>query len=91
MAYLDWQSQEIALAAALSGDDALWDGYATGDPCIAFAIKAGLAPASATKKTYKQTRDRCKTVVLGLLYGMSAKSMAHNAGLHTRRRPASCC
>lgn len=82
MAYLDWQSQEIALAAALSGDDALWDGYATGDPYIAFAIRAGLAPAGATKKTHKQTRDRCKTVVLGLLYGMAAKSMAHNAGLH---------
>jgi hypothetical protein len=32
VAYLDRSSQEIAIAAALSGDDAMWKGYATGDP-----------------------------------------------------------
>jgi len=82
VAYLDWSSQEIAIAAALSGDDAMWKGYATGDPYIAFAIQAGMAPEGATARTHKDTRNRCKAIVLGVQYGMSAKSMALNAGLH---------
>jgi hypothetical protein len=44
IAYLDFASQEIAIAAALSGDDAMWTAYASGDPYLAFAIQAGLAP-----------------------------------------------
>jgi DNA polymerase I len=37
IAYVDWSSQEIAVAGALSGDVALWDAYASGDPYMAFA------------------------------------------------------
>lgn len=82
IACLDWKSQEIAIAAALSGDDALWRAYSTGDPYLAFAIQAGMAPPNATKGTHKAIRDRCKAIVLGVLYGMSAESMAPNAGIH---------
>jgi DNA polymerase I len=82
IAYLDWKSQEIAIAAALSGDDAMWAAYSTGDPYMAFAIQAGLAPPGATKGTHKGIRDRCKAIVLGVQYGMSAESMALNAGIH---------
>jgi len=65
LAYCDWSSQEIAIAAALSGDELLWDAYHTGDPYLAFAIAAGLAPSDATKQTHKAIRNRCKAVVLG--------------------------
>ena len=82
IAYLDLKSQEIAIAAALSGDNALRQAYETGDPYMSFAIQAGLAPKGATKMTHEDIRNRCKVIVLGVQYGMSAESMAANAGLH---------
>jgi len=82
IAYVDWSSQEIAIAAALSGDDALWEAYTSGDPYMAFAKQAGLVPSDATKQTHKAERQRSKAIVLGVGYGMSADSMAVQAGLH---------
>jgi hypothetical protein len=82
LAYLDWGSQEIAIAAALSGDDLLWEAYASGDPYIAFAIQAGIAPEGATKTSHKAIRDRCKQVVLGTNYGMTEHGVAEAAGIH---------
>jgi DNA polymerase-1 len=82
LAYVDWSSQEIAIAAALSGDKALWEAYVTGDPYLEFAKRAGLAPQGATKLTHKAERQRAKAIVLGVGYGMSAESMATQAGLH---------
>jgi hypothetical protein len=82
LAYVDWSSQEIAIAAALSGDEVLWDAYASGDPYLAFAKQAGLAPSDATKTTHKAERQRAKAIVLGVGYGMGAESMALASGLH---------
>jgi len=82
LAYCDWSSQEIAIAAALSGDELLWTAYESGDPYIAFAIQAGLAPSGATKETHKDIRNRCKSVVLGTNYGMSAYGVAQAAKIH---------
>lgn len=82
LAYLDWGSQEIAIAAALSGDNLLWEAYTSGDPYIAFAIQAGLAPEGATKVSHKAIRDQCKSVVLGTNYGMTAHGVAQAAGIH---------
>lgn len=44
MAYIDWSSQEVAIAAALSGDSQMLEDLRTGDPYLAFAVQAGLAP-----------------------------------------------
>jgi len=82
IAYLDFGSQEIAIAAALSGDRAMIEAYTSGDPYLAFAKQAGLAPPGATKATHKDVRNRCKAIVLGVGYGMGAESMAYRAGLH---------
>jgi len=82
LAYCDWSSQEIAIAAALSDDDLLWAAYESGDPYIAFAIQAGLAPLGATKDTHKDIRKRCKSVVLGTNYGMSSYGVAQAAKIH---------
>ncbi|MDY0134234.1 MAG: DNA polymerase [Atribacterota bacterium] len=82
LAYVDWSSQEIAIAAALSRDDAMWAAYTSGDPYLAFAKKVGLAPSDATRHTHKAERQRVKAIVLGVGYGMSAESIAMQAGVH---------
>lgn len=82
--YVDWSSQEIAIAAALSGDKNLWDDYSAGDIYIAFAIRAGLAPAGATKQSHPAERKMCKAVVLGLSYGLTEYGLAHNLGKRKR-------
>jgi DNA polymerase family A len=80
IAYIDWSSQEVVIAAALSGDPALLDAVHSGDPYLAFAIRAGLAPADATKASHGRIRDMCKTAVLGVNYGMQALSLATRTG-----------
>src|SRR5262249_27157597 len=37
LAYVDYEQQEFGIAAALSGDAAMKDAYASGDPYLAFA------------------------------------------------------
>lgn len=81
LAYIDFSSQEIGIAAALSGDQAMQRAYASGDPYMSFAVDAGLAPATATKATHKSLRDCCKAIVLGTLYGMQEKTLAGHLGL----------
>jgi hypothetical protein len=83
LAYIDWSSQEVAVVAALSGDDALLDAVQSGDPYLAFAKRAGLAPPDATKQTHAAIRDVCKTLVLGTNYGMGAETLAYRTGLST--------
>jgi hypothetical protein len=81
LAILDWAAQEIALAAALSGDERMAEGYATGDPYLAFAKAARLVPEDATKQSHPLIRERCKTIVLGVGYGMEVRTMAARAGI----------
>jgi hypothetical protein len=81
VAYVDWSSQEVAIAAALSADTALADAVSSGDPYLAFAVRAGLAPPDATKHSHGRIRDMCKTAVLGTNYGMRAPSLAARTGL----------
>ena len=42
LAYIDFASQEIGIAAALSGDERMAEGYWAGDPYMAFAKAAKL-------------------------------------------------
>jgi DNA polymerase I len=80
IAYIDWSSQEVAIAAALSGDPFLLDSVANGDPYLSFAKRAGLVPEGATKATHAAVRDICKACVLGVNYGMQAKTLAFRTG-----------
>lgn len=81
LAYLDFSSQEFAIAAYLSGDEKMQRAYESGDPYLQFAKDAGLAPTDATKQSHEAIRDRCKAIVLGVQYGMSAFGMAQRAGI----------
>jgi hypothetical protein len=84
LAYIDWRSQEVAIAAALSGDPALLKAIRSGDVYLAFAKMAGLVPAEATKQSHKRIRDMCKTCVLGINYGMGPETLALRTGLSKR-------
>lgn len=80
LAYLDWKSQEVAIAAALSGDEALQDAVRTGDPYLSFARRADLAPDDATKASHPEVREYCKVAVLGTNYGMGVGLLARQTG-----------
>lgn len=76
MAYIDWSQQELAIAAALSGDRNMQDAYQSGDFYLSFARMAGAVPQDATKDTHSGVREQFKTVALGVLYGLSADGLA---------------
>ena len=81
LAYLDFVSEEVAIAAALAGDARLAEHYSSGDPYMRFAIAAGLAPQDASQQTHGAIRDACKSLFLGIGYGMQAPSLAQKAGI----------
>lgn len=80
--YIDYSQQEIAIAAALSGDENLKQACESGDPYISFAIQAGVVPPGSTKKTHPEIREQFKTCMLALNYGMSVETFARRANLH---------
>jgi len=80
VAALDWTAQEIGIAAGLSGDPALIADFQFGDPHMRFAIRAGLAPAWATKRSHGPVRDAVKPISLGVNYGMSKYGAAAATG-----------
>jgi hypothetical protein len=80
LAYVDWSQQEVGIAAALSGDAALIQAVRSGDPYLAFAVQAKLAPDGATKVTHGPVRDACKACVLGTNYGMAEVALAGRIG-----------
>jgi hypothetical protein len=78
---LDFTAEEILLAAILSRDEVMRDGYASGDPHMAFAIAAGAAPPGATKATHDAVRALYKTVNLAVNYGQTEYGIAERTGL----------
>ena len=81
LVYVDYVAQEVGLAAALSGDPTMRAVYEASDCHMAFAIRAGAAPADATKATHPDVRKRYKTVNLGVMYGQSAYGIAQRLGI----------
>ena len=81
LAYVDWSSMEFLIAAALSNDPVMLEFYRSGDPYLSFAKRVGAAPSSATKKTHEALRDRYKTGLLAIQYGISAETLAARLGV----------
>jgi hypothetical protein len=81
LAYVDWSQQELAIAAALSGDSAMMAAYSSGDFYLTFARMARAVPADATKRSHAREREQFKTVALGVLYGLSAEGLAGKLGV----------
>lgn len=81
IAYVDFAAQEIGIGAALSGDEAMIAAYTSGDPYMAFALRAGLAPADATRDTHPLVREQAKGVMIAVGYGMGEESIAARLGV----------
>jgi hypothetical protein len=83
--YLDWRTQEIGVAAALSEDPALIAAYRSGDIYHALALICGITddPDPAHwKKNYPDQRQRMKPLQLGINYGMGVPSLARGLDRH---------
>jgi hypothetical protein len=76
LVYLDYKSQEIGVAAALADDEAMMADYASGDPYVAFGRRGALLPPDGDEHSHPRVRDVCKTLALGLNYGMSPFGLA---------------
>jgi hypothetical protein len=79
---VDFEAEEILLAAALSHDTAMLAGYESRDPHMSFAIRAGAAPEGATKDTHRAVRKKYKVVNLAVNYGQTAYGLAQSTGMH---------
>jgi hypothetical protein len=81
LAYLDYRSQEYAIAAYLSGDPAMIAAYESGrDPYLELGRHIGMVPADATRKSHPEARKVLKAVVLGTQYGQGAVGLAGQLG-----------
>jgi DNA polymerase I len=80
VAYVDWEQQEFAIAAKLSGDRAMQIAYESGDPYLEFAKQANAAPPDATKETHGPIRELFKQCVLATQYGQGAEGLACRIG-----------
>jgi DNA polymerase I len=84
-AYLDWRTQEVGVAATMSGDQALIEAYRGGDVYHALARLCGLTKEpdpKRWKREHKTERDRMKALQLGINYGMGVPSLARGLNRH---------
>jgi|WetSurMetagenome_2_1015567.scaffolds.fasta_scaffold10609_4 DNA polymerase I len=81
LSYIDYEQEEFAIAASLSGDDKMMSDYKTSDPYIEFAKRAGAVPKNATKKSHPDIRNQYKQCVLSLQYGAGVQRVASQAGV----------
>jgi hypothetical protein len=81
LVHRDYCQQEVQIAAVLSGDTALLEACASGDVYLGIARQLGLAPQDATAQSHPELRATFKTVVLGIQYGLKARSLAMRTGL----------
>ena len=83
--YLDWRTQEVGIAAALSEDQALMDDYRSGDIYHALAKLCGLTDDCNVKRwkaEHPDVRQRMKPLQLGINYGMGVPSLAKGLNRH---------
>jgi hypothetical protein len=81
LVYLDYQSQEYAIAAYLSGDPAMIAAYESErDPYLELGRHIGMVPSDATQKTHPRERKVLKSVVLGTQYGQGPVGLAARIG-----------
>ncbi|MCA9265819.1 MAG: hypothetical protein KDA60_18280, partial [Planctomycetales bacterium] len=80
VAYIDYSQQEFAIAAALSGDEAMMEAYRSADPYLTFAKQAGAVPRSATKESHPDVRAQFKICALAVQFGMGPGSLAQSLG-----------
>jgi DNA polymerase-1 len=70
--YADWKSQEAVIQGALSKDQKIKDGIATGDIYLSTAKKAKAVPESGIRKDFERERKLYKETYLAIGYGQTA-------------------
>ena len=83
--YLDWRTQEVGIAAALSGDQALMNAYRSGDVYHDLARICGFTndpDPKHWKDNNSARRQRLKSLQLAINYGMSVSSLARGLDRH---------
>src|SRR5262245_29242591 len=80
VSYIDYSSQEYAIASVLSGDQEMIQSYRSGDPYWSFAVSTGAVPPTAEEGEYPGVRAAYKLCCLGILYGMQAPGLATYSG-----------
>jgi hypothetical protein len=85
ISYIDFGQEEFAIAAALSGDERMWDAYQSGDPYLTFAKQAGAVPPDGTKASHPHERHLFKECCLGVQYGMGEQLLALKLRISTTR------
>jgi hypothetical protein len=83
--YLDWRTQEVGVAAAASEDQTLIAAYRSGDVYHALARIVGITH-DPDHEHWKQhnpgTRQRMKSLQLGINYGMGVPALARGLDRH---------
>ena len=77
----DFCQQEVRIAAILSGDRALMEACLSGDVYLGLAEQLGFISSRMSMGKRKEVRKLFKTVVLGILYGLGAETLAVRAGI----------
>jgi DNA polymerase I-like protein with 3'-5' exonuclease and polymerase domains len=83
--YLDWRTQEVGIAAVLSGDEMLKAAYLCGDVYHALAKMCGLTAdpdIDHWKRTAAGVRQRMKSLQLAITYGMGVPALARGLNRH---------
>jgi DNA polymerase I len=90
VAYIDYSSMEFLIAASLSDGHTgptnnMLEMYRSGDPYLAFCKSVGVVPSWATRETpgVEEIRDRYKTMLLAVQYGMMVETLAGRLGVST--------
>ena len=81
LAYVDWCSQEVAIAAALSGTRASAMRSSPATRTWRSPSGRGWCRRTRPRQATPHMREVCKTVVLGTNYGMGAQTLAYRTGL----------
>ena len=77
----DYSQQEVRIAAVLSGDAALLHACETGDVYLGIAEQLGFIKEGMAQSELESIRTMFKTVVLGIQYGLGARSLALRTGI----------
>jgi DNA polymerase family A len=77
----DYRQQGVRIAAILSGDAALLHACESGDVYLGIAQQLGFVREGMTPAELEALRSLFKTVVLGIQYGLGARSLAVRAGV----------
>ena len=81
LVHRDYKQQESRIAALLSGDKALLQACESVDLYLGVAQQLGFLRETMNSVERKSVRALFKTVVLGIQYGLGARSLAVRAGI----------